>query len=66
MAVNLVDSHYCADASKYIAALLMSLSMMLQLELPAINVFSKIDLIEQYGKLGKFIDVKTDDTEVIK
>jgi len=49
--VNLVDSHYCADASKFIAVMLSSVTTMLQLELPAINVLSKIDLIEQYGEL---------------
>lgn len=52
-AVNLVDSHYCADASKFIAVMLTSLTVMIQLELPAINVLSKVDLIEQYGELRK-------------
>lgn len=31
--------------------MLMSLTLMLQLELPAVNVLSKIDLIEQFGEL---------------
>jgi hypothetical protein len=35
--------------------LLLSLSTMLHLELPHINVLSKIDLIESYGKLGAVI-----------
>lgn len=52
-AVNLVDSHYCADAAKFIAVMLTSLTVMIQLELPAVNVLSKIDLIEQYGELRK-------------
>jgi hypothetical protein len=39
----------------YVSALLMSLSAMLHLELPHINVLSKIDLIESYGKLGNFL-----------
>ena len=34
------------------SALLLSLSTMLHLELPHINVLSKIDLIENYGNLG--------------
>lgn len=49
--MNLVDSHYVADPAKFIAVMLMSLTQMIQLELPAINVLSKIDLIEQYGAL---------------
>lgn len=53
-AVHLVDAHLCSDPGKYISALLLSLSTMLHLELPHINVLSKIDLIESYGKLGTF------------
>lgn len=33
--------------------MLSSVTTMLQLELPAINVLSKVDLIEQYGELRK-------------
>lgn len=53
-AVHLVDSHYCADPAKFISVLCTSLSTMLHVELPHVNVLSKMDLIEQYGKLGKF------------
>ena len=49
--VHLVDSHLCADASKYLAALLLSLTAMLHLGLPHVNVLSKVDLIESYGPL---------------
>ncbi|CAJ0626354.1 3741_t:CDS:10 [Entrophospora sp. SA101] len=49
--VHLVDAHYCTDPSKYISILLLSLKTMLQIELPHINVLSKIDLMESYGKL---------------
>lgn len=52
MAVHLVDSHYCSDPGKFVSVLLTSLATMVQVELPHINVLSKIDLIEQYGKLG--------------
>ena len=52
VAVHLVDSHYCSDPGKFISVLLTSLSTMVQLELPHINVLSKVDLMEQYGKLG--------------
>lgn len=53
-AVHLVDSHHCADPAKFISVLCTSLSTMLHVELPHVNVLSKMDLIEQYGKLGKF------------
>jgi hypothetical protein len=52
-AVHLCDAHYVTDASKYISVLLLSLRTMLHLELPHINVLSKVDLITQYGELGK-------------
>ena len=52
-AVHLVDAHLCSEAHKYVAALLVSLGAMLHLELPHVNVLSKIDLIEKYGKLGE-------------
>ena len=46
-AVHLVDSHLCSDPNKYLSALLLSLSTMLHLELPHINVLSKMDLLER-------------------
>ncbi|XP_069137853.1 GPN-loop GTPase 2-like [Argopecten irradians] len=60
VAVHLVDSHYCSDASKFISVLLTSLSTMLQLELPHVNVLSKCDLIESYGKLSFNLDFYTE------
>ena len=50
--LHLVDSYYCSVPSTYISTVLLSLSTMLHLELPHINVLSKIDLVEKYGKLG--------------
>ena len=50
-AVSLVDGHLCTDASKYISMLLLTLNTMLHLEMPQINVLSKVDLIKNYGKL---------------
>ncbi|XP_052488804.1 GPN-loop GTPase QQT1 isoform X2 [Gossypium raimondii] len=55
-----VDAHLCSDPAKYISALILSLSTMLHLELPHINVLSKIDLIESYGKLSFNLDFYTD------
>ncbi|KAA3476522.1 GPN-loop GTPase 2-like [Gossypium australe] len=54
-AVHLVDAHLCSDPAKYVSALILSLSTMLHLELPHINVLSKIDLIESYGKLCEYV-----------
>ena len=53
VAVHLVDSHYCSDPSKFISVLLTSLATMIHIELPHVNVLSKVDLIEQFGKLGE-------------
>lgn len=59
-AVHLVDSHLCSDPGKYVSALLLSLTTMLHLELPHVNVLSKIDLIESYGKLAYNLEFYTD------
>uniref|UniRef100_A0A8C8DF48 GPN-loop GTPase 2 n=1 Tax=Oryzias sinensis TaxID=183150 RepID=A0A8C8DF48_9TELE len=59
-AVHIVDSHYCADPAKFISVLCTSLSTMLHVELPHVNVLSKMDLIEQYGKLAFNLDFYTE------
>ncbi|GBF89287.1 GPN-loop GTPase [Raphidocelis subcapitata] len=59
-AVHLVDSHLCTEPAKYIAALLLSLGAMLHLELPHINVLSKVDLLRQYGGLDFSLDYYTE------
>ncbi|XP_041068637.1 GPN-loop GTPase 2 [Carcharodon carcharias] len=59
-AVHLVDSHYCTDPAKFISILCTSLSTMLQVELPHVNILSKIDLIEQFGKLAFNLDYYTE------
>ncbi|KAJ1552219.1 GPN-loop GTPase 2, partial [Cladochytrium tenue] len=46
--VHMVDAHLCTDPSKYVAALMLSLKTMIQLELPHLNVLSKIDLLPSY------------------
>jgi len=48
-AVHLVDAHSSMDASKFISTALLSTTTMLRLELPAVNVLSKVDLLGQYG-----------------
>lgn len=55
--VHLVDVAHCLDASRYISALLLSLTAMLHLELPHVNVLSKIDQLRQFGRLRKCIVV---------
>lgn len=52
MAVHLVDSQYCTDPSKFISVLLTSLCCMVQIELPHINVLSKMDILQSYDQLG--------------
>ncbi|KAJ1758864.1 hypothetical protein LPJ58_002577 [Coemansia sp. RSA 1591] len=49
--VHLVDASYCTEAAKFISVLLLSLTTMLMLELPHVNVLSKIDLLPQLGEL---------------
>ncbi|GAA5877253.1 hypothetical protein JCM3774_000130 [Rhodotorula dairenensis] len=44
-AVHLVDASHILDPSRYVAVLLLALRTMLQLELPHINVLSKVDLL---------------------
>ncbi|KAL4226215.1 GPN-loop GTPase 2 [Mactra antiquata] len=60
VAVHLVDSHYCSDASKFVSVLLTSLSTMLQIELPHVNILSKCDLIEKFGRLAFNLDFYTE------
>ena len=43
VAVTLIDCLLCSSAHSYISAVMMSLSMMIHLELPHVNVLSKID-----------------------
>ncbi|GJY70243.1 GPN-loop GTPase QQT1, partial [Tanacetum coccineum] len=58
--IHLIDSHLCSDPGKYVSALLLTLSTMLHMEVPHVNVLSKMDLIESYGKLAFNLDFYTD------
>lgn len=51
--MHLSDAHYITDASKFISVVLLALRAMLQMEMPHLNVLSKIDLISTYGELRK-------------
>jgi len=59
-AVHLVDSFYCSNPTTFISVLLTSLITMLKLELPHINVLSKIDLITSLGNLDFSLEFYTD------
>jgi len=50
-AVQLIDAHYCTDATKFLSAALLGTTTMLRLELPAVSVLSKVDLLTSYGEL---------------
>ena len=43
--VNLVDSHHCSDAGKFVSVCLTSLTSMLQIALPHVNLLSKVTLL---------------------
>ncbi|KAJ2472383.1 hypothetical protein GGI02_001611 [Coemansia sp. RSA 2322] len=57
--VHLVDSSYCTEASRFISVLLLSLTTMSMLEMPHVNVLSKIDLLEQMGELDFSLEYYT-------
>jgi len=65
-AVHLVDAHHCSDPAKFISVLLVTLSTMVQLELPQVNLLSKIDLIERYGELAFGLDFYTDVVDPVR
>ena len=52
--MSLVDAHHCTDPAKYISVLLLSLQAMIHFEMPFVNVLSKVDLMQSYGKLGEY------------
>jgi len=59
--VQLIDCHYCSDPGKYISALLMCTSTMYQMELPHVNILSKIDIaVKHNSKLLFNLDFYTD------
>jgi GTPase SAR1 family protein len=58
--VHLIDSSNCTDASKYISTVLLSLNLMCSIELPTVNILSKVDLLKSYGKLDFNLDYYTE------
>jgi GTPase SAR1 family protein len=61
--VFLLDSQFVTDAAKFTAGVMTSLSSMLQLETPFVNVLSKIDLLE--GDRGDFERFLTPETTLL-
>ncbi|KAJ2767314.1 hypothetical protein IWQ56_003379 [Coemansia nantahalensis] len=57
--VHLVDASYCTEAAKFISVLLLSLTTMTMLEMPHVNVLSKIDLLAQLGELDFSLEYYT-------
>ncbi|CCC68121.1 hypothetical protein NCAS_0B00370 [Naumovozyma castellii] len=58
--VNLIDSFYITSPSQYVSILLLALRSMLMMDLPQINVFSKIDMLKSYGELPFRLDYYTE------
>ncbi|EOD22059.1 hypothetical protein EMIHUDRAFT_74692 [Emiliania huxleyi CCMP1516] len=58
-------AHHCSDAEKFLSVLLVTLSTMVQLEMPQVNLLSKLDLVEAWriqhvGPLPFNLDFYTD------
>ena len=60
--VFLVDSQFLIDGAKLLSGVLTAMSAMVQLEIPHVNVMSKMDLLtaQQKRKLESYLDVDTD------
>ncbi|XP_002992702.2 GPN-loop GTPase 3, partial [Selaginella moellendorffii] len=55
-AVYLLDSQFVSDVTKYISGCLSSLSAMVQLELPHVNVLTKMDLVAKKRDIEDYLD----------
>eukprot|EP01054_Gregarina_sp_Poly1_P001126 Gregarina_sp_Poly_1__1125@NODE_1276_length_4519_cov_154_136119_g866_i0_p3_GENE_NODE_1276_length_4519_cov_154_136119_g866_i0NODE_1276_length_4519_cov_154_136119_g866_i0_p3_ORF_typecomplete_len288_score47_04ATP_bind_1/PF03029_17/3_7e62AAA_33/PF13671_6/0_00023PRK/PF00485_18/0_00075Mg_chelatase/PF01078_21/0_0014AAA_18/PF13238_6/0_0025FeoB_N/PF02421_18/2_1e02FeoB_N/PF02421_18/0_023AAA_5/PF07728_14/0_0078AAA_16/PF13191_6/0_033AAA_16/PF13191_6/2_6e03ADK/PF00406_22/0_014AAA_17/PF13207_6/0_012SRPRB/PF094 len=53
-AVHLVDSTLCVQPHQYLSALLLTLTAQISLEMPFVNVFTKVDLIDQENRYLDF------------
>ena len=62
--VNLIDCIYVTSPSQYVSILLLALRAMLMMDLPHINVLSKIDMLKSYGPLPMRLDYYTDAQEL--
>lgn len=55
-AVYILDSQFVTDVTKFVSGCLASLSAMIQLELPHVNVLSKMDLLQDKSDIDLFLD----------
>lgn len=57
-AVFLIDSQFMVDGSKFLSGTMAALSVMINLELPHINILSKMDLLSKSARrqLDKYLD----------
>ncbi|XP_052149981.1 GPN-loop GTPase 3-like [Oryza glaberrima] len=55
-AVYLLDSQFVSDVTKYISGCMASLSAMIQLELPHINILSKMDLVSNKKDVEEYLN----------
>ncbi|PKU63691.1 GPN-loop GTPase 3 [Dendrobium catenatum] len=55
-AVYLLDSQFITDVTKYISGCMSSLSAMVQLELPHVNILSKMDLVKNKKDLDYYLE----------
>lgn len=55
-AVYLLDSQFVTDVTKYLSGCMASLSAMVQLELPHVNILSKMDLVANKKNVKGFLD----------
>ena len=60
--VFLIDSQFVVDCSKFFAGVLTALSAMIQLEIPHINVMSKMDLLtkKQLKEVDRWVKMQLD------
>ncbi|KAF3578589.1 hypothetical protein DY000_02033242 [Brassica cretica] len=54
--VYLLDSQFITDVTKFISGCMSSLSAMIQLELPHINILSKMDLLQDKSNIDTYLD----------
>jgi len=60
VAIQLIDSHYCTEPANFLSAALLGTTTMLRMELPAVSVLSKVDLLVNYGPLPFSLDFFTE------
>lgn len=60
-AVFLIDSHFMVDGGKFISGAMAALSVMVNLEVPHVNVLSKVDLLSSSGRkqMERFLEPDT-------